>query len=531
MAQRRKAQRKKRQNESRADANIRWVEQYCRVPEGADVGKPVTLRPWQRDILRRIYNNPHGTRRCIVSFGRKNGKSSLSAFILLLHLCGFEARANSQLYSAAQSRDQAALIFALAAKIVRMSVELSSVVTVRETAKQLVCEQLGTMYRALSADASTAMGLSPVLCLHDELGQVRGPRSELYEALETATAAQANPLSLIISTQAATDGDLLSMLIDDAKAEHDPRTVLALYTADPAIDPFSEKAARAANPAFGDFQNAKEVMAMAEAAKRMPAAEAGYRNLVLNQRVAASTRFVAPNVWKACNGKPKAFEGKKVYAGLDLSAVNDLTAFVLMFREDGIWNVHPTFWLPADNIRDRAATDRVPYDLWADQGYVTLVPGKSVDYEYVAKWLRDLFDRCDMQKVGFDRWNFANLKSWLLRCGFEEEKIAQHFVEFGQGFQSMSPALHAFETELVNSRIAHGGHPVLTMCADSAVVVTDPQNNRKLNKQKSVHRIDGLVALTMAFGVCAEPAAEPEPRYQMFILGGDEDADQAGLQS
>jgi phage terminase large subunit-like protein len=532
MAQRKKAQRarrKKSANETRADQNVRWIQTYCRVPEGSDVGKPVMLRPWQRDIIRRIYDNPHGTRRCIVSFGRKNGKSSLSAFILLLHLCGYEARANSQLYSAAQSRDQAALIFALAAKIVRMSVELSSVVTVRETAKQLVCNELGTMYRALSADASTAMGLSPVLCLHDELGQVRGPRSELYEALETATAAQANPLSVIISTQAATDGDLLSILIDDAKAEHDPRTVLALYTAEPSLDPFSREAVKAANPAFNDFQNAKEVMAMAESARRMPAAEAGFRNLVLNQRVAAATRFVSPNVWKGCNAKPKPFEGRQVYAGLDLSAVNDLTAFVLMFRDEGIWHVHPTFWLPADNIRERSATDRVPYDLWADQGYVELVPGKSVDYEYVARWLRDLFDRCDVLKIGFDRWGFNHLKSWLLNCGFEEEQIEKHFVEFGQGFQSMSPALRAFETELVNARIAHGGHPVLTMCADSAVVVTDPQNNRKLNKQKSVHRIDGLVALAMAFGVCAEPAAPPEPKYQMFILGGN-DATQTRLQ-
>jgi phage terminase large subunit-like protein len=487
------------------------------VPEGTDVGKQVKLRAWQQDILTRIYDNPHGTRRAIISFGRKNGKSSLSAFILLLHLCGPEARANSQLYSAAQSRDQAALIFALATKIVRMSVELNSVVTVRDTAKQLLCEQLGTMYRALSADASTAMGLSPVLSLFDELGQVRGNRSELYEALETATAAQTDPLTIIISTQAPTDGDLLSVLIDDAKAGHDPRTVLALYTADPELDPFSTEAAKAANPAFGDFQNKKEVMAMAESAKRMPAAEAGYRNLVLNQRIEATTRFVSPTTWKSCSAKPSPYQGQKIYAGLDLSAVSDLTAFVSMHKIDDVWQVHPTFWLPEDHLRDRAMTDRVPYDLWAQQGFINLVPGKSVDYEYVATWLRELFDTCEVQKIAFDRWNFANLKSWLLHCGFEEATIAERFVEFGQGFQSMSPALHAFETALVNGKIAHGGNPVLTMCADNAVVVMDPAQNRKLSKQKSVRRIDGLVALTMAFGVANSEVVKP-PEYQLFAL-------------
>ena len=252
------------------------------IPEGRFVGQPVELRPWQREIIRQIYDAP--TRRAIISFGRKNGKTSLSAFLLLLHLCGPEYRPNSQLYSAAQSRDQAAILFNLAAKMVRMS-SLREHVVIRDTAKQLFCPELGTLYRALSAEASTAYGLSPVFVVHDELGQVKGPRSELYEALETATAAQESPLSVIISTQAPTDADLLSVLIDDAKRGLDPRVRLFLYASDPEADPFDGATIRAANPAFGDFQNAGEVRAMAEDARRMPAREPEYRNLVLNQRV------------------------------------------------------------------------------------------------------------------------------------------------------------------------------------------------------------------------------------------------------
>ena len=163
------------------------------IPEGRDVGKPVKLRPWQRHEIKRIYDNPHGTRRAILSFGRKNAKTTLTAFLLLLHLCEPEAKANSQLFSAAQSREQAAILFGLAAKIVRMSPTLNPVVLIRDTAKQLACPDLGTLYRALSAEASTAYGLSPVFIVHDELGQVQGPRSELYEALETATGAQEAP--------------------------------------------------------------------------------------------------------------------------------------------------------------------------------------------------------------------------------------------------------------------------------------------------------------------------------------------------
>ena len=141
-----------------------------------------------------------------------------------------------------------------------------------------------------------------------------GPRSELYEALETATAAQENPLSIVISTQAPTDADLLSVLIDDAKAENDPRVRLFLFTADPEADPFDKRTIKQANPAFGDFQNADEVLAMAEDARRMPSREAEYRNLVLNQRVERANPFVTKSVWLGC-GDP-AIDGLQGLAGL-----------------------------------------------------------------------------------------------------------------------------------------------------------------------------------------------------------------------
>lgn len=491
--------------QTRAERNIAWIEDYCRIPEGKDVGKPVKLREWQRHELTRIYDNPHGTRRAILSFGRKNGKTALSAFILLLHLCGPEARPNSQLFSAAQSRDQAAILFSLAAKTVRMSPDLSAVVVIRDTAKQLACTELGTLYRALSADASTAYGLSPVLIVHDELGQVKGPRSELYEALETATGAQENPLSIVISTQAPTDADLLSLLIEDGLSGQDPRVVVSLYTAPETLDPFTEEAIRLANPAFGDFQNAQETLAMAEDARRMPSREQEYRNLILNQRVDASAPFVSRKVWADCGGPVVSnLDGLPVYAGLDLSEVSDLTALVLVAPVEMVWNVKPTFWLPGHNLAEKARADRVPYDIWARDGWLQTTPGKTVDYEYVAAHLWGLSQRYDLRKIAFDRWNWRHLKPWLLKAGFTEDQLegdAAIFEQMGQGFQSMSPALRDLESALLNQRIAHGGHPVLTMCAANATVQSDPAGNRKLSKIKSHGRIDGMVALAMAMSV------------------------------
>lgn len=507
---------------TRAERNIAWIEKHCRIPEGKDVGKRVRLRDWQKDDIRKIYDNPAGTRRAIISEGRKNAKTTFTAFLLLLHLSGPEAVLNSQLFSDAQSRDQAGVLFELAAKIVRMSDTLAGHITIRDTAKQLLCPELGTKYRALSAEVATSFGLSPSFIVHDELGQVRGPKSELYEALETATAAQESPLSIIISTQAPTDADLLSVLIDDAKLEGDPKTVLILRTADPDLDPFSVEAIRQANPAYDDFQNAAEVLAMADAARRMPSREADYRNLVLNQRVEASSPFITKAVWKACEKGARPFNRRRlVFGGLDLSAVNDLTSLELMSDPgDGTFDVHSTFWLPEHGIRERSRVDRVPYDVWADQGFIELTPGKSVEYEHVAKYLREeVFDVHNVSKIGFDRWGFKHLKPWLLKAGFTDKEIEDKFVEFGQGYQSMSPALRALEGLVLNGRIRHGGHPVLTMCAANAVVHRDPAGNRKLDKARSRGRIDGMVSLAMATALAEATAAEPEKKFQMLFVG------------
>jgi phage terminase large subunit-like protein len=479
----------------------------------------VILRVWQQNEIRKIYDNEAGTRRAIVSFGRKNAKTTLAAFLLLLHLCGPRAKPNSQLYSAAQSREQAGIIFSLAAKIIRMSPDLLATVQIRDTAKQLLCPELGTVYRALAAEASTAYGLSPAFLVHDELGLERGNRSQLYEALETATGAQEDPLSVIISTQAPTDSDLLSMLIDDAAAGNDPRVTLSLYTAPVGLDPFAAETIKLANPAFGDFLNAREVMAMAEDAKRMPAREAEFRNLILNQRVEASSPFISRNVWSACGKPVKPFGNVPVYGGLDLSETRDLTAFVLIGKVDNVWQVHPTFWLPGDGLREKARTDRVPWDLWREQGFLNVAPGKSVDYEFVAEYVRGCFEKYNIHKIAFDRWNFRHLRPWLGKAGFTDAQIEATFMEFGQGYVSMSPALRDLEAELINERMAHGDHPVLSMCAANAVVDKDAKGNRCLNRKKSPARIDGMIALTMALGAAPSLVEQPAPTYGMYFVG------------
>jgi phage terminase large subunit-like protein len=467
----------------------------------------------QKGWICQLYETP--TRTFILSMARKNAKTAFSAFLLLLHLCGPEAKPNSQLYSAAQSRDQAAILFGYASKVVRMSPELSEYVAVKESGKMLTCAELGSVYRALSADASTAYGLSPVFSVHDELGQVKGPRSELYEAIETASAAHESPLSIIISTQAPTDADLLSLLIDDALTGTDPRIKVALHTAPMGLDPFSDEAIRAANPHFDVFMNREEVRKQASDAKRLPSMEAGYRNLILNQRVEARSPFVNRTIWLENGAAPADLDGEEVWGGLDLSSVSDLTALVLVGK-DG--SVLPTFWLPREGIEEKSRADRVPYDVWAKDGHLLLTPGRAIEYEYIAEYLRGVFDRCKVQALAFDRYNMRFLRPWLEKAGFTADEL-EKFVEFGQGFASMSPALRELEARLLGKKLKHGNHPVLTMCAANAVAVEGPTTGtRKFGKTTESRRIDGMVALAEAIGVMPQEAPAKPANYQVFFV-------------
>lgn len=495
---------RKRPNLARSERNARWIERYCVVPEGKLTGKPVKLSAEQRHWLHLIYDSP--TRLFILSMGRKNAKTAFCAFLLLLHLCGPEALPNSQLYSAAQSKEQAAVLFELAAKMVRLSIDLAAVVTIRDTIKELICGELGAVYKALSAEASTSFGKSPVFLVHDELGQVKGPRSLLYEALETACAAQENPLSLVISTQAPTDADLLSMLIDDALTGADPRNKCVLYsapkrTADDKEWPkgwhYTDEAIRLANPHFDVFMNQEEVRRQASDAQRMPSKDASYRNLILNQRVEARNPFVGPAVWAQNSGMPALMDEQGLYGGLDLSSVADLTALVFTSTGGDVW---PTFWLPEDGLAEKSRVDKVPYDLWAQQGYLETTPGAAIQYEFIAQHLRMVFDRYNVMAIAFDRHAMKHLKPWLEKAGFTDEEL-ERFIDFGQGFVSMGPAVRELEARLLGKKLKHGNHPVLEMCAKNAVTVKDAADNRKFVKDKATGRIDGIVALAMSVGV------------------------------
>lgn len=480
---------------TRGEKVCAFISRYCVIPEGAKVGQLIELADFQKKFVLDIYDNPAGTRRAYLAIARKNGKSALIACLLLAHLVGPEAVLNSQLVSGARSRDQAALVFNLAAKMVELSPELRKLVRIVPSGKRLIGLPMNTEYKALAADGTTAHGLSPVLAILDEVGQVRGPQDDFIDAITTSQGAHDSPLLIAISTQAPTDADLFSVWLDDAERSGDPAIVSHVYTAFAECELDDREAWKAANPALGLFRSLRDVEEQAAQAQRMPASENTFRVLTLNQRVNLASAFVSPGVWKAGNDAAGDLDGV-VYGGLDLSATTDLTALVLTCRVDGIVRVVPFFWMPQDSVSEASRRDKAPYDVWFRQGLLRTTPGKVIDYDFVARDIGQICSGLNIAKIAFDRWRMDRMQSAMQRQG-----VNLPLEPFGQGFQSMSPALDALESDLLKGCVRHGGHPVLAMCAANAVVVTDPAGNRKLDKRKATGRIDGLVALTMAEGV------------------------------
>lgn len=488
---------------TRGEKVCRFIERYLKIPEGDQVGQPMVLLPFQRRFIMAIYDNPALTHTAYLSIARKNGKTALIAAILLAHLVGPEAVLNSQIVSGARSKDQAAVVFELARKMVELSPEITPLVRVQPSGKRLIGLRKNVLYRALAAEGKTAHGLSPILAILDEAGQVEGPTDKFFEAIETAQGAYDNPLLIAISTQAASDGDLFSIWIDAQEREPNPSVVSHVYRAKEDCQLDDMEAWKAANPALGVFRKQSDVQKLCQRALDMPVNEPGFRNLVLNQRVDATAPFVPRSVWEQNGAPPPAIGLKKVWAGLDLSSVNDLTALVLLDEEGG---VHPTFWLPGFGIAEKSKKDKVPYDIWAKDGKLILSPGKSIEYEYVAQYIRGVFDRFNVQSVGFDRHAMNHLKPWLVKAGFSDNEL-ERFIDFGQGTQSMTPALREFEARLLNGRLKHGNHPVLNMCAANAKVHGN-STARKFDKRMERKRIDGMVALAMAIGVSPDDKKE-----------------------
>lgn len=510
------------QSLSRAEAVIYFIESL-KITSGALAGQPFTLRPWQRDIVHSWYGTDAENRRVVrtglLSVGRKNGKTGLCAGLALAHLLGPEQEQRGQIVVGATDRDQSALIFEELCAFIGENPQFDSECNVKRHEKTIEHKPSGSKFRALSSDAKKAHGLSPSVVILDELAQWGvGVGRALYDALTTAQGARKEPLVLIIGTQSPDDNSLMSQLVDYAKSVRsgeieDPSFSGFVYEIPKEANVFDEKTWALANPALGDFRSLEEMQITAGRAKHMPTIEATFRNLFCNQRVDADDSWIPPALWAACKDEHINFDelaGQKCFAGLDLSDTKDLTSFSLFWPELGILNSWS--WCPAENLKLQEDQDRVPYRLWAKQGFIEPTPGKAIDKARVAKRITEICKKFKPEEIGFDEWGFKELK-YIMDA---ENLDLPPFRPFGQGYKSMSPATKGFEQKVLNRRLIHNGNPLLAWALKNVKIETDAAGNQKPNKGRSRERIDPIVASVMAVGLSIQP--EKKKQYQVLFI-------------
>lgn len=530
-----------------------WMRKALITPAGPQRGKAFELLDHEIEFLRAIYRPDPPVRRAILSTPRKNRKTTLCAAITLCHLAGPRAQFGTSLVSTAQALDQAALIYDEACRL--MSKSLSAHVKRTPSRKWLEYAHLETQYRALSAEAKSKLGKGPIFAIHDELGEVQGPVFTLYDAVETGMVHHDRALSIIISTQAANDDDLLSGLIDDQLAEEDDNTVLKVHTAPEGCEIDDRDAWRIANPALGTIVKEEKLAEAVKSAKKAPEHISTFRRYHLNQRVAAGVdgalRWMASEErqadWEACEGpvnivdapsagpEPQVEKGLKprVYGGLDLSESRDLTCLVWAWRPKD-WTP-PADWapppapdeepgppppppihlqvrtfLPDYNLVERCRQERIPWARWADLGLIDLCPGKIVDYELVADAIVEAERDWDLVQLRYDRYRMPQLVR-IMEPVLGQPWIDDHCEEMGQGWKSMSPALGDFEELLASRGVVHAGHPVLSVGARQARVWRNKAGSRQLTRINPRHKIDGVVAALMAVAALqdADPGLKP----------------------
>jgi phage terminase large subunit-like protein len=500
--------------ETSAARAVRLINQLTHT-KGPFARQSFNLRPWQSSIVRRLFKTrPDGRRQyrtCLLMLPRKNGKSEIAAALAIYFLL-FDGEIGAEVYSAAADKDQAALVFNVAAQMIRNDPELLAQCEILDSQKRIVHRASGSFYRAISAEAYSKHGFNASVVIYDELHAA--PNRELWDVLSTSQGARSQPMMMAITTAGYDRHSILWELYTHAKkvAEYpalDPTFLPILYEAPIDADWTDERVWKQANPALGDFRSLEEMRTMAARAKEIPAQENTFRRLYLNQWTEQASRWVSMAAWDACRAPVDRvhLRGRKCYVAMDLSSTKDLTALVAVFPDDDGIDVLAHFFVPKDNIRERATKDRVPYDQWSREGYLTATDGNVVDYEAVRSLIHDWASEFDLRLIAYDPWNATDLVTRLEKLdGFT-------CVQMRQGFVTLSAPSKSFEKMVLAKTLRHDGHPVLRWNVSNVSVRQDPAGNIKPDKTVSAEKIDGVVALIMAIDL-VERSAEPESVYQ-----------------
>ena len=505
-------------DKAKADRAVTFINNLSHT-KGKWAGKRFDLLPWQEQIVRDLFGilKEDGNRQFLTAYieiPKKNGKSELAAAIAL-YLLYADNEASAEVYGAACDRNQASIVFDVAKQMVQMSRPLEKRSKIMGATKRIVNYSNAGFYQVLSAETGTKHGLNVSGLVFDEIHAQ--PNRHLYDVLTKGSGdAREQPLFFIITT-AGTDRnsicyELHTKALDILNGrKKDTSFYPVVYGLSDEDDWNDEANWRRANPSLGHTIGIDRVREAYQQALDNPAEENVFKQLRLNMWTSSSVAWIPEHVYAKGNGliDHEDLKGRECYAGLDLSSTSDITAFVLVFPprySEENYIVLPFFWLPEDTLALRCRRDHVLYDVWEKQGYIKTTEGNVVHYGFIEKFIEGLSEVYHIKEIAYDRWNATQMVQNL-------EGMGLTMIPFGQGYKDMSPPSKELYKLMMEGKIQHGGHPVLKWMGQNVVMRQDPAGNIKPDKEKSVEKIDGIVALIMGLDRCIRHQGESGSVY------------------
>ena len=509
----------------------RFVCDFMELLTIPETGRPMTLMPWQREVITEFYGKVNGDglrtyRYLYLEIPKKNGKSGLAAGLGLYHTFA-DGEMSGEVYVVAADRDNAGIVFDASLKMLEACPALMSRARVIASQRVIRDTVSGTVYKVMSSEAYSKHGYKPSCVIFDELHAQ--PNRELWDIMPFgAGAARRQPVWIVLTT-AGDDPDrksigweihekaahILAARAGDERYSDNPAWLPVIYGYD-GEDIFNEENWFKANPSLGVTVPLETVRQEALDARTSPGVERLFRWLRLNQWISVKdVGWLPAEIWdQTCETEfdREALTGMKCYLGLDLSSTTDLTALTLLFPpQDGLdhWTALFDCWIPEDSMKAREKRDHVPFSEWVRRGCLHATAGDAVDYDHIEQRITDYGRLYRIEAMGVDPWNSRMLTQRLMQAGLE-------VVEIPQTMAGMSPAMKDMERLLRKGGMKHEKTPVGRWCFANVRVAADGNENIKPMKNKSIERIDMTVSWIIAVAMARQKTSLAEDNVYAF---------------
>ena len=497
----------------RANHIIEFCENFCKHSKGKMAGKPVLLELWEKAILATIFGfiDIEGNRQyreAVLIVAKKNGKSLIASCVGNYMLVG-DGEGGSEVYAVATMKDQAKIVWAESKRMVNKSPALKK--RIRTLVGEMVSDFNDGVFKPLASNVDSLDGKNVHCVIMDEIHQWKNGKA-LYDIMADGVTAREQPLVFITSTAGTIREDLYDLKYDEAKeiitgykdlnGRKDDRFISFIYELDSRKEWTDEKFWKKANPGLGTIKNYESLKHKVEKAKHNPLL---VKNLLCKEFNIRETSGEAWLTFEQVNNTNtfdlSHLKAKYGIGGCDLSSSVDLTSACVLFRlpnDDKIYFEH-MYWLPEDLLEKRSKEDKIPYDIWHEQGLLRVCPGNSVHAKYVTEWYLEVMEEKGIYLpwIGYDSWS---AKYWVeeMKGILGEESM----IPVIQGKKTLSSPMKSLGADLDSKRIIYNNNPITKWCLTNTAADVDKNDNIQPCKTSNQRRrIDGTAAMLNAYVV------------------------------